>query len=189
VPFYFLLFLASLALTLLLYVSAIVVAGVKRGQLPMLFRESSASGLQAAGLALLWWNVGAGWLLYLAVYPIHVDMHVLSESALQVFSRGYTTRLPIVVLPYGFACLAWACALWGASARLSRRSIWIVATLCVISVIASPFAANAQGDMQEHGFSDAAYHQLMLAHLVRTLAITVAAAWVSVQVWRLPRRA
>lgn len=183
-PIYFLVFLATLAVTVLLYVIAIVVAVAKRGSFPSLINRPMSDGLQAMGLALLWWNVGAGWLLLLAVYPIHVDMHLLGESALQAFSRGYTSRLPIVVLPYGFACLAWAAALWSTSTRFTRQAIWVIATLCVISVAASPFAANAQGDMQENGFTNAAYTQLMYGHVVRTVAMSLAAMWALIQSWQ-----
>jgi len=182
-PVYFLCFLASLAATVLLYLAAAVVAGVKRGAFPVFIQGAAANGLQAVGLALLWWNVGVCWLLALNVYPIHVDMHLLSESALQAFSRSYIRKLPIVVLPYGLACLTWALALWSKPGRVSRRTVWAIATLCVVSIIVTPFAANAQGDMQEHGFTDAAYAQLVVAHAVRTLAVSIAAILSLAQTW------
>jgi hypothetical protein len=187
-PIYFLVFLASLAATVLLYVIAVIVAAAKRGPFPAVFRGSSASWLQAIGLVLLWWNVGVCWLLVFNVYPIHVDMHLLSESALQAFSRAYTRKLPIVVLPYGLACFAWVLALWSAPVRLSRQAIWGIATLCIISIVVTPLAANAQGDMQEHGFTDAAYSQLISAHVARTLAMSIAAVWALAQTWRLPAK-
>ena len=47
-------------------------------------------------------------------------------------------------------------------------------------------AAGAQGDMQEQGFSDAAFRQLQLAHLARTLCVSVAAVWALLQDRRAP---
>ena len=188
-PIYFLFFLALLAATLLLYVTAAVVAGVRRGAFPAVLQGSAASWLQAIGLALLWWNAGICWFAFFNVYPIHVDMRLVGQSSLHAFSRGYISRLHIVVLPYGLACLAWALALWSAPARLSRQAIWGIATLCVISVVVTPFAANAQGDMLDNGFTDAAYGRMMSAHAVRTLALSVAAIWALVQTWRLPKAA
>jgi hypothetical protein len=60
-------------------------------------------------------------LLFFNVYRIHVDMSGFGDAAFQAFSRGYTRRLPIVVLPYGAMCLLWTLALWSSPARVSRR--------------------------------------------------------------------
>ena len=186
-PLYFVGFLATLAASLLLYSAAVVTVAIRRHPLPILMREQVANHLQAAGVALLWFEVGVAWLLFFNVYRIHVDMNALGNAALQAFSRGYTSRLPIVVLPYGLTCLVWALALWSAPGRISRRAVWAIATLCMISILTTPFAAGAQGDMQEHGFTDGAYRQLQTAHLARTLALTLAATWAIVQGWRLPK--
>ena len=185
-PIYFLIFLGTLAASLLLYLGAIAV-GITRRPSPAFIHGDSASWLQAVGVALLWINVGTGWLLFFNVYCIHVDMSAVGDAAFQAFSRGYTRRLPIVVLPYGAACLAWALALWSAPARLSRRAIWIISTLCIVSILSTPWAAGAQGSMQEHGYTEAAYMQLQAAHLVRTLALTIAALLALFQGWRLPQ--
>jgi hypothetical protein len=38
------------------------------------------------------------WLLYFNVYRVHVDMATVGNVAFQAFTRGYTTRLPVVAL-------------------------------------------------------------------------------------------
>ncbi|MBO2009590.1 hypothetical protein [Hymenobacter negativus] len=186
-PLYFLLFLAMLAASLLLFLGAVATAAVTRRPLPIWLPQGAASPLQAAGVAALWFSVGACWLLYFNVYRIHVDMSLLGNAALQAFSRGYTRRLPIVVLPYGALCLLWTLALWAAPARVPRRAVWGIATLLVVSVASTPWAAGAQDAMQDHGYSEELYRQLQAAHLVRTLAITAAAVWALVAVWRVPK--
>ena len=187
-PLYFLTFLAMLAAALLLYVGAVAAAAFARRPPPAWIPAAVASPLQAAGLASLWISVGVGWLLFFNVYRLHVDMSALGDAAFQAFSRGYTRRLPIVVLPYGAMCLLWTLALWSAPARLSRRAVWGIATLMILSIASTPWAAGAQDAMQDHGYSEAAYRQLQASHLVRTLAVTIAAVWALVEVWRVPRR-
>ncbi|WP_129779834.1 hypothetical protein [Peristeroidobacter soli] len=186
-PLYFITFLATLAVSLLLYVWALVSVVIKRPLPRFIHGEFAASQLQAVGIALLWVNVGVGWLLFFNVYRIHVDMSALGDLAFQAFSRGYTRRLPIVVLPYGAACLAWVLALWSAPARISRRALWGIATLCVVSIISTPWAAGAQDEMQAHGYTEHAYLQLQTSHLVRTIAVTMAAVWALAEGWRLPK--
>jgi hypothetical protein len=187
-PLYFLTFLAMLAASLLFYVGAVAVVAFTRRPPPVWIPAPAAGPLQAAGLASLWISAGICWLLYFNVYRIHVDMSALGDAAFQAFSRGYTRRLPIVVLPYGAMCLLWTLALWGAPARVSRRAAWGIATLLVASIASTPWAAGAQDTMQDHGYSDAAYRQLQASHLVRSLTITLAAVWALVEVWRVPGR-
>jgi hypothetical protein len=131
---------------------------------PLFIRGVAASRLQAAGVALLWSSVGVAWLLFFNVYRIHVDMSAFGDAAFQAFSRGYTRRLPIVVLPYGATCLVWTLALWGAPARISRRALWGIATLCILSIVSTPWAAGAQGEMHDHGYTEQAYQQLQTSH-------------------------
>ena len=188
-PLYFAAFLATLAASIVIYLAAVAALAIRRRPVPALLQEQGANRLQAVGVALLWSGVGMAWLLFFNVYRIHVDMHALGNEALQAFSRSYTSRLPVVVLPYGLTCLVWSLALWAAPARLSRRALWGIATLCMISILTTPFAAAAQGDMQEHGFTDASYMQLQAAHLARSLAFTLAALWTLVEGWRLPKPA
>ncbi len=187
-PLYFVIFLAMLAAALLLYLGAIATVVITRRPSPALIRGVAASRLQAVGVALLWWGVGVGWLLFFNVYRIHVDMSAFGNAAFQAFSRGYTQRLPIVVLPYGATCLVWMLALWSAPARISRRALWGIATLCVLSIASTPWAAGAQDAMQAHGFTEEAYHQLQISHLVRSLTGTIAAVWALAEGWRLPTR-
>jgi hypothetical protein len=125
-------------------------------------------------------------LLYFNVYRIHVDMSALGYAALQAFNRGYTTRLPIVVLPYGVICLLAVLALWSEPARISRRALWGIATVLILTIITTPFAASALGDIHEHGFTQLAYQQLQTAHLARSVLITIAAVWGIAEGWRLP---
>lgn len=188
-PLYFLCFLAMLAATLLLYVGAAATASVTRRPPPTFIHASAASRLQAVGVALLWWSAGGCWILFFNVYRIHVDMNSVGDAAFHAFARGYTSRLPVVVLPYGATCLAWALALWAAPARISRGALWGIATLLIVSIASTPWAAGAQDDMHDHGYTQAAYDQLQSAHLVRTLTITIAAIWALAQGWRLPERA
>jgi hypothetical protein len=187
-PVYFLIFLATLAASLLLYLGALASVAITRGQPPFFIRGVAASQLQAAGVALLWFGVGVSWLLFFNVYRIHVDLSAFGDAAFQAFSRGYTRRLPIVVLPYGAACLAWTLALWSAPVRISRRALWGIATLCILSIVSTPWAAGALGEMHDHGYTESAYEQLQTSHLVRTLALTIAALWALTEGWRLPKQ-
>jgi hypothetical protein len=186
-PLYFIIFLGMLAAALLLYLGAVATMAITRRPPPALIRGAAASQLQAAGVALLWCGVGVGWVLFFNVYRIHVDLSAFGDAAFQAFSRGYTRRLPIVVLPYGATCLLWTLALWSAPARISRRALWGIATLLVISIVSTPWAAGAQDAMQAHGYTEEAYHQLQMSHLVRTLAGTMAAVWALAEGWRLPK--
>lgn len=188
-PLYFLGFLATLALSLLLYVAAAGYVAFTRKSVPSLIGGGKAELLQASGVALLWFGVGMCWLLFFNVYRLHVDMGALGNEALRAFGRGYTRRLPVVVLPYGLTCLAWIAALWATPGRYSRRALWGIATLCVVSILSTPFAADALGDLQEQGFTDAAYFKLQAAHLVRSVALTGAAIWALAAAWARPQAA
>ena len=105
-PLYFVIFLGTLAASLLLYLGAFAQVAFTRHPPSAFISEGGMVRLQAVGLALLWFGVGVCWLLFFNVYCIHVDMSAVGESAFQAFTRGYTRRLPIVVLPFGAACLA-----------------------------------------------------------------------------------
>jgi hypothetical protein len=180
-PVYFLFFLAMLGASVLLYAGALVTAGITRRPLPSLVTGRAAGAIQAVHLALVWSSVGVGWLLYFNVYRIHVDMAAVGNTAFQAFTRGYTTRLPIVVLPFGAGALFAALGPWVAPGRFSRRATWGIATLWMLSLASTPWAAGAQGDMQDQGFSDAAFQQLQISHLVRTLCVSGAAVWALLQ--------
>jgi hypothetical protein len=187
-PLYFLFFLGTLAVSLLLYLGAVAQVAFTRRPPSAFIPEAGMVWLQAVGLALLWFGVGVCWLLFFNVYRIHVDMSAVGDAAFQAFSRGYTSRLPIVVLPFGAACLTWTLALWGAPARISRWVVWGIATACVLSILSTPWAASAHDDLHDHGYTEAAYRQLQTAHLVRTLALTVAAVLALTEKWRPPSR-
>ena len=182
-PLYFIGFLAMLGASALLCAGALVMAGVTRRPPPILVDGRAAHALQVLHLALIWFCVcvGVGWLLYFNVYRIHADMAAVGNAAFQAFTRGYTTRLPVVVFPYGAGALVATLGLWAAPGRFSRRASWGIATLWLLSVATTPWAAGALGDMHEQGFSDAAFHQLQIAHLARTLFLSVAAVWALLQ--------
>ncbi|MEZ2416528.1 hypothetical protein [Luteibacter sp. RCC_6_2] len=186
-PLYFVVFLAMLAVSVLLYLGAVATAAITRHSPPSFVPGTATSSLQAIGVALLWSSVGVCWLLFFNVYRIHVDISAYGDAAFQAFSRGYTRRLPIVVLPYAATCLVWTLALWSAPARMSRRTLWIIATMMIVSIASTPWAAGAQDAMQDHGYSEAAYRQLQASHLVRSVAVTIAAVWALAEVWRLPK--
>jgi len=186
-PLCFVTFLATLAASLLLYLWAVAIVAVKRHRPPGWVGGVAVSPLQAAGIALLWSVAGVGWVLFFNVYRIHVDMSAFGDASFQAFNRGYTRRLPIVVLPYGAMCLVWTLMLWSEPARISHRALWGIATLMVISIASTPWAAFAQDEMQDHGYSEEAYRQLQASHLVRTLAVTIAAVWALAEIWRLPK--
>lgn len=187
-PLYFIVFLTTLAASILLYLGAVATAAITRRHPPALVRGAAVSPLQAIGVALLWSSVGVGWLLFFNVYPIHVDISALGDAAFQAFSSGYTRRLPIVVLPYAATCLVWTLALWSAPARISRRTVWVIATLQIVSIVSTPWAAAAQDAMQAQGYSEEAYRQLQIAHFIRTLAVTISAVWALAEAWRTPKR-
>lgn len=188
-PIYFICFLAMLAASVLLFVGALLTTVITRRPLPSLVRPGATSALQATGVALLWSAVGVGWLLYFNVYRLHVDMGAVGDAAFQAFTRGYTRRLPVVVLPFGATCFVWSLLLWSAPGRISRRALWGIATLMLVSLASTPWAAGAQGDMQEHGYNLPSFEQLQWAHLVRMLTVTIAAVWALVEGWRAPGRA
>ena len=185
-PLYFVIFLGTLAASLLLYLGAAAQMAFTRRPPSAFIPEAGMAWLQTAGLALLWFIVGVCWLAFFNVYRIHVDMSAVGDAAFQAFSRGYTRRLPIVVLPFGATCMAWTLALGGTPARISRRAVWGIATLCVVSILSTPWAAFALDDMQDHGYTEAAYRQLQTSHLVRSLALTIAAVWALFEKQRLP---
>jgi len=183
-PLYFILFLCTLGASALLFMGALLTAAITRRPPPALLQGRAAERLQLLQLALAWSNVGVAWLLYFNVYPIHVDMAALGDVALKAYGRGYTTRLPIVVLPFAAGALAAALGLWATPGRFTRRALWGIATLWMLSLVSTPWAAGAQGDMHDHGFSDAAFRQLQLAHLARSVCVTMAAVWALLQVKR-----
>lgn len=183
-PLYFITFLSMLGASALLFMGALIAVALRRRPPPVLIPGRAADALQLAQLALVWSAVGVGWLLYFNVYRIHVDMAAVGDAAFQAFTRGYTARLPVVVLPFGAGALAAALGLWAAPRRCSRGALWGIATLWMLSLASTPWAAGAQGDMQEHGFTPAAFQQLQLSHLARTLCVSVAAVWALLQVAR-----
>ena len=186
-PEYFLTFLAMLAASLLLYLVALGFEAVRRRPPPIWVGSPAASHLQATTVVLMWWNVGVFWLLYFNIYRIHLDMNALGDAALQTFSRGYTARLPVVILPYGLTCLFAVLALWSEPVRISRRGLWGIATLLVLTILITPFAGGAQDDIQDHGFTQQAYQQLQMLHLFRSVLVTIAAVWGIGEGWRLPK--
>jgi len=183
-PLYFVVFLSMLGASALLFVGASICVGVRRRPLPVLITGRAADTLGLVHLARAWSTVGVCWVLYFNVYRIHVDMAALGDAALRAFSRGCTTRLPVVVPPFGAGALAATLGLWASPGRVPRGVPWDIATSWMLSVASTPWAAGAQGDMQDHGFSQAAFQQLQLSHLARTLCVSVAGVWALLPVAR-----
>ena len=48
---------------------------------------------------------------------MYADMSTYGPQAFHGFGRGYLSRLPIIVLPAGVMCLAWARLLWSNGIR------------------------------------------------------------------------
>ena len=82
-PLYFVIFLGMLVASMLLYIVAFGFMAATRRPTPILIRGAASTRLQGANVALMWWSVGVGWLLYFNVYRIHVDMSALGDAALR----------------------------------------------------------------------------------------------------------
>jgi hypothetical protein len=179
---FFIIFLAILAAFLLLTLSAALKAIWQRpGRSRSVPKNDLASGshwvseaLLTVGIALAWWNVSTGWVLYRAVYPIYVDMSAVSPEAFHAFGIGYLSRLAIVILPYGLMCLVWSLLLWVKHPNVSRAKVWSIVVILLISVVVTPLAGTAQDTMSETGFAADLYDRLKWAHLVRTIMVTAA---------------
>src|SRR5437588_4425925 len=101
-------------------------------------RKSSAAD------AMAWYNVSSGWIAQLTIYPIYADMNVYGPQAFHGFSHGYLSRLPIIVLPAGVMCLAWALLLWVPCRNVPTRIVWSIVALCVAFVAVTYIAGATQ---------------------------------------------
>src|SRR6202023_1668017 len=120
-PTYFLAFLLMLAAFLLITLAAVArdlwarvgPIGTSHAAFERPPLKSSVSDLLLLlGVAMAWYNVSSGWISQLTIYPMYADMSTYGPQAFHGFGRGYLSRLPIIVLPAGVMCLAWALLLW-----------------------------------------------------------------------------
>ncbi len=129
--------------------------------------------LLLVGVATAWYSVAGGWAVQLIIYPIYADFAPLGPEAFHAFSIGYSSRLPIPLLPIGVMCLAWVLLLWFPSRYVPQRTVWAIVGLCVAHIAVTPFAAIAQDQMRNHGFSESLYAQLMWSNGVRSVIFTL----------------
>src|ERR1700730_18881385 len=125
-------FLGMLAAFLLIALAAVAralwrwlpPAGTSRAALerPPL-KSSVADLLLLLGVAMAWYNVSSGWIAQLTIYPMYADMSTYGPEAFHVLGRGYLSRLPIIVLPAGLMCLAWALLLWLPCRNVPKRIV------------------------------------------------------------------
>jgi hypothetical protein len=178
----FLVFLSMLAAFLLLTLAAAMRSvwqlfarqGVQPQPLSPKPREASkvTDFLLLIGVATAWYSVAGGWIVQLTIYPIYADFAPLGAEAFHAFSRGYLSRIAIPLLPIGVMCLAWVLLLWLPSRYVPRRTVWAIVILCVGFVAITPFAAIAQDQMFDHGFSDSLYARLMWSNAIRAVLFT-----------------
>jgi hypothetical protein len=137
-------------------------------------RKSNASDvLLLLGVAMAWYNVSSGWIAQLTIYPIYADMNVYGPQAFHGFSHGYLSRLPIIVLPAGVMCLAWALLLWLPCRNVPTRIVWSIIALCVAFVAVTLIAGGAQDQMFQEGFSNDLHARLLWSNGVRAIIFTL----------------
>jgi len=136
-------------------------------------KSSAADALLLLGVAMAWYNVSSGWIAQLTIYPIYADMNVYGPQAFHGFSHGYLSRLPIIVLPAGVMCLAWALLLWLPCRNVPTRIVWSIIALCVAFVAVTFIAAGAQDQMYHEGFSNDLYARLLWSNGVRAIIFTL----------------
>jgi hypothetical protein len=134
-PLYFVAFLLMLAAFLLITIAAVARALWRRWrpirtshvafERPPL-KSSASDLLLLLGVAMAWYNVSSGWIAQLTIYPMYADMSAYGPQAFHGFGRGYLTRLPIIILPAGVMCLAWALLLWLPCRNVPKRIVWTI---------------------------------------------------------------
>src|SRR4029077_20946939 len=110
-------------------------------------KSSVSDLLLLLGVAMAWYNVSSGWIAQLTIYPMYADMSTYGPQAFHGFSRGYLSRLPIIMLPACVMCLAWAGLLWLPRRNVPKRIVWTIVVLCVAFVAVTPIPASAQHQM------------------------------------------
>jgi hypothetical protein len=181
-PPYFVAFLLMLAAFLLITIAAVARALWRRlrpiGTSHVAFErpplKSSASDLLLLlGVAMAWYNVSSGWIAQLTIYPMYADMSAYGPQAFHGFGRGYLSRLPIIILPAGVMCLAWALLLWLPCRNVPKRIVWTIVAFCIAFVAVTPIPANVQHQMSVEGFSNALQARLLWSNGIRAIIFTV----------------
>ena len=135
--------------------------------------SSVADILLLLAVAMTWYNVSSGWIAQLTIYPIYADMNAFGPQAFHGFGRGYLSRLPIIILPAGVMCVAWALLLWLPSRNVPSRTVWIIVALCIAFVAITPVPAGAQDQMYNDGFSPDLHARLLWSNGIRAVIFTV----------------
>ncbi len=136
-------------------------------------KSSVSDLLLLLGVAMAWYNVSSGWIAQLTIYPMYADMSTYGPEAFHGFGRGYLSRLPIIVLPAGVMCLAWALLLWLPCRNVPKRLVWIIVAFLVAFVAVTPIPAGAQDQMSHEGFSNALQTRLIWSNGIRAIIFTV----------------
>jgi hypothetical protein len=135
-------------------------------------KSSVSDLLLLLGVAMAWYNVSSGWIAQLTIYPMYADMSTYGPQVFHGFGRGYLSRLPIIVLPAGVMCLAWALLLWLPCRNVPKRIVWTIVVLCVAFVAVTPIPAGVQHQMSVEGFSNALQARLLWSNGIRALIFT-----------------
>ena len=137
-----------------------------------LLKSSVSDLLLLIGVAMAWYSVASGWICQLTIYPMYADMSTYGPPAFHGFSRGYLSRISIIVRPAGAMCLAWAGLLWLPCRNVPKRLVWTIVVLCVAFVAVTPIPASAQHQMSGEGFSNALETRLLWSNGIRALIFT-----------------
>jgi hypothetical protein len=137
-----------------------------------LLKSSVSDFLLLLGVAMAWYNVSSGWIAQLTIYPMYADMSTYGPQAFHGFGHGYLSRLPIIVLPAGVMCLAWALLLWVPCRNVPKWLVWTIVAFCVAFVAVTPIPATAQDRMYEEGFSNAVQTRLLWSNGIRAIIFT-----------------
>jgi hypothetical protein len=100
-------------------------------------------------------------------------MNVYGPQAFHGFSHGYLSRLPIIVMPAGVMCLAWAVLLWLPCRNVPTRIVWSIIALGVAFVAVTFIAAGAQDQMYHEGFSNDLHARLLWSNGARAIIFTL----------------
>jgi len=136
-------------------------------------KSSVSDLLLLLGIATAWYNVSSGWIAQLTIYPMYADMSAYGPEAFHGFGRGYLSRLPIIVLPAGVMCLAWALLLWLPCRNVPKRLVWTIVGFLVAFVAVTPIPAGVQSQMSAEGFSNALQTRLLWSNGIRAIIFTV----------------
>jgi hypothetical protein len=124
------------------------------------------------GVAMAWYSVSMGWIGPLTIYPIYADLSHVGPQAVHTFGEGYLSRIAIVLLPMSVMFLAWGLLLWLRPRNVPERTVWAIVGLCIALIVVTPFAAGAQQQMTDQGFSEALHTRLIWTGVLRAVLFT-----------------